>query len=106
MKTATIIITVTAISITTVTWLVSMWQSNAIMSPMTMVHTDLAPLSLFVLKWTAGMAAMIFPAILPMILVYTRLTDSNSPGRNFGNSNHNSQMTSHNTNHDHDDNAN
>lgn len=106
MKTATIIIIVTAISISAVTWLVSMWQYNAMMSSMMMFHTDLAALSLFVVIWTAGMAAMMFPAIIPMILVYNRLTDSNSTGRNFGNSNHNSQMTYHKSNDDHDENAN
>jgi hypothetical protein len=34
-------------------------------------------LSLFVVIWTAGMAAMMFPAIVPMILVYNRLIDTN-----------------------------
>src|SRR4051794_4126156 len=106
MKTATIIIIVTAISISAVTWLVSMWQYNAMMSSMIMFHTDLAALSLFVVIWTAGMAAMMFPAIIPMILVYNRLIDSNNTGRNFGNSNRNSQMTYHKSNDDHDENEN
>jgi predicted metal-binding membrane protein len=35
-----------------------------------------AALSLFVIIWTAGMAAMMFPAIVPMILVYNRLIDT------------------------------
>ena len=55
MKTATIIIA-TAISISApATWLVSMWQYNAMMSSMMMFHTDLLALSLFVVIWTAGM---------------------------------------------------
>src|SRR5688572_22048698 len=36
--------------------------------------------SLFVAVWTAGMAAMMFPAISPIVLLYSRLiknTDSN-----------------------------
>jgi predicted metal-binding membrane protein len=47
-----------------------------------------AALSLFVIIWTAGMAAMMFPAIVPMILFYNRLIDSskgtgsNTPPRN------------------------
>ena len=106
MKTATIIIIATAISISAATWLVSMWQYNAMMSSMMMFHTDLGALSLFVVIWTAGMAAMMFPAIIPMILVYNRLTGSNNTSHNSGNSNHNSQMIYHKSNDDHNENAN
>jgi predicted metal-binding membrane protein len=47
-----------------------------------------AALSLFVVIWTAGMAAMMFPAIIPMILIYNRLigTSDNATG-NIGNNN-------------------
>ena len=76
------------------------------MSSMMMFHTDLAALSLFVVIWTAGMAAMMFPAIIPMILVYNRLTGSNNTSHNSGNSNHNSQMIYHKSNDDDNENAN
>jgi predicted metal-binding membrane protein len=39
-------------------------------------------LSLFVMIWTAGMAAMMFPAIIPMILFYNRLIDNNNMNSN------------------------
>jgi predicted metal-binding membrane protein len=106
MKTATIIIIAIAISISALTWLVSIWQYDAMMSSMMMFHNSLAALSLFVVIWTAGMAAMMFPAIIPMILVYNRLIGSNNTSRNSGNSNHNSQMIYHKSNDDHNENVN
>jgi predicted metal-binding membrane protein len=42
-------------------------------------------LSLFVIIWTAGMAAMMFPAIIPMILVYNRLIDNKNDKSNSEN---------------------
>jgi predicted metal-binding membrane protein len=42
------------------------------MSTMMMFHNPVA-LSLFTVIWTAGMAAMMFPAITPMVLLYDRL---------------------------------
>jgi predicted metal-binding membrane protein len=41
-------------------------------------------LSLFTLIWTAGMAAMMFPAISPMVLLYDRLIKSNNTSSNSG----------------------
>jgi predicted metal-binding membrane protein len=70
------------------------------MSSMMMFYNSPVALSLFVMIWTAGMAAMMFPAIIPMILFYNRLIDNNSnnsninSNRNMG-TNHNSQTLHH-----------
>src|SRR5215211_3014641 len=37
-------------------------------------------ISLFTASWTAGMAAMMFPAITPMVLMYNRLASNNREG--------------------------
>jgi predicted metal-binding membrane protein len=59
-------------------------------------------LSLFVVIWTAGMAAMMFPAIVPMILVYNRLIDTSNTKNNAGDGN--SQIIHHKSNNDPNDN--
>jgi predicted metal-binding membrane protein len=59
-------------------------------------------LSLFVVIWTAGMAAMMFPAIVPMILVYNRLIDNNKTENNAGDGNN--QLIYHKRNDDPNDN--
>ena len=37
-------------------------------------------ISLFTASWTAGMAAMMFPAITPMVLMYNRFATNNREG--------------------------
>jgi len=69
-------------------------------SSMMMFYNSLVALSLFVMIWTAGMAAMMFPAIIPMILFYNRLIDNNSNNSNINSNsntgtNHNSQTLHH-----------
>ena len=70
------------------------------MSSMMMFYNSPVALSLFVMIWTAGMAAMMFPAIIPMILFYSRLIDNNSSNSNSNinsntGTNHNSQTLHH-----------
>jgi len=67
---------------------------------MMMFYNSPVALSLFVMIWTAGMAAMMFPAIIPMILFYNRLIDNNSNNSNINSNsntgtNHNSQTLHH-----------
>jgi hypothetical protein len=63
---------------------------------MMMFYNSPVALSLFVMIWTAGMAAMMFPAIIPMILFYNRLIDNNSSNSNSNTgTNHNSQTLHH-----------
>jgi predicted metal-binding membrane protein len=65
------------VSISAVTWIISAQQYDTMMSTMMMFHNPLA-LSLFTVIWTAGMAAMMFPAISPMVLLYDRLIKNSS----------------------------
>ena len=50
------------------------------MTAMMAFHNPIA-LSLFTVIWTAGMAAMMFPAITPMVLLYDRLIKNNSDNK-------------------------
>jgi predicted metal-binding membrane protein len=80
MKTTSLIIITVVVSIAVFAWFVSIWQYDAMMSAMMTVYYNPVALSLFVVIWTAGMAAMMFPAIIPMVLFYNRLIDSSSKG--------------------------
>lgn len=88
MKKSTFIIIIFLISISVSSWIVSIRQYDTMMSSMMMFYNSPVALSLFVMIWTAGMAAMMFPAIIPMILFYNRLIDNNSSNINI-NSNSN-----------------
>ena len=72
-----IILASALISISVITWLVSLQQYDTMMSTMMMFHKP-AALSLFTVIWTAGMAAMMFPAISPMVLLYDRMIKNKS----------------------------
>jgi predicted metal-binding membrane protein len=72
-----IILVSALISISVITWLVSSQQYDTMMSAMMMFHNP-AALSLFTVIWTAGMAAMMFPAISPMVLLYDRIIKNKS----------------------------
>lgn len=100
MKKSTFIIIIFLISISASSWLVSIRQYDTMMSSMMMFYNSPVALSLFVMIWTAGMAAMMFPAIIPMILFYNRLIDNNSNNSNINSNrntgtNHNSQTLHH-----------
>ena len=86
MKTSTLVIISIVVSISALTWIVSILQYDVMMSSMMTFYSP-AALSLFVVIWTAGMAAMMFPAIVPMILVYNRLIDTNKIKNNTGDDN-------------------
>jgi predicted metal-binding membrane protein len=101
MKTSTLVIIAIVISITLLTWLVSIWQYDAMMFSMMTFYHNPAALSLFVILWTAGMTAMMFPAIVPMILVFNRLVNmNNATSNNPDNSNSNGQMAYHSSSND------
>jgi hypothetical protein len=92
MRTSTLVIISVIVIISVLTWLVSIWQYDAMMSSM-MTFYNPSALSLFVVVWTAGMAAMMFPAIVPIILAYNRLIDTNKTKNNVGVGN--TQLTYH-----------
>lgn len=54
-------------------WIASQVFQMEMMSAMT-VPDDAIKVAVFVAVWTAGMAAMMFPAISPMVLLYNRLS--------------------------------
>jgi predicted metal-binding membrane protein len=70
------IILIFLILTSTVSWLVLSRQSEAdnnnIMMRAMMLYDPIS-ISLFTATWTVGMAAMMFPAITPMVLLYNRL---------------------------------
>jgi predicted metal-binding membrane protein len=88
MKTSALGIITIVLSISIFTWLVSIWQYDAMMSSMMTFSRSPAALSLFVVIWTAGMAAMMFPAIIPMIVIYNRFIDNTSNSNARGNKHH------------------
>src|SRR5918995_2084681 len=61
-------------------WLVSIQQYDTMMSTMMMFYNPIA-LSIFTLIWITGMAAMMFPAISPMVLLYDILIKSDNNSR-------------------------
>ncbi|HEX7207254.1 MAG TPA: DUF2182 domain-containing protein [Nitrososphaeraceae archaeon] len=68
------------IFISAIMWLVSIQQYDTMMSTMMTFYNPIA-LSIFTLIWITGMAAMMFPAISPMVLLYDRLIKSNNNSR-------------------------
>ncbi len=73
------ILLISLISISGTSWTISRIYQVNMMSAM-MTPFDPLALSLFVTVWTAGMAAMMFPAISPVVLLYSRLTKQSSTG--------------------------
>jgi predicted metal-binding membrane protein len=101
MNTSTLIIIAIVTSISLLTWLVSIWQYDTVMLSMMTFYYNPAALSLFVVIWTSGMAAMMFPAIVPMILAFNRLINTNNAtNNNPSNSNTNGQMAYHRSSND------
>src|ERR687891_2309750 len=78
-----IILIISLVFVSVIMWIISAQQYDIMMSTMMMFHNPIA-LSLFIVIWTAGMAAMMFPAISPMVLLYDRLikTNNNTSGNN------------------------
>jgi len=64
------IILVSLLSTAGISWLLSTYQPD-MMSIMNTYNPIL--IALFTASWTAGMAAMMFPAIVPMVLLYNKL---------------------------------
>src|ERR1044072_8524504 len=69
------IILLSLVSTSALAWVVSKDQPNMMKAMMTY---DPIIISLFTASWTVGMAAMMFPAISPMVLLYNRLIKSDN----------------------------
>src|SRR5919108_6277533 len=68
------VILLTLILTSALAWVISKdQQSDMTMMMKAMMTYDPLSISLFTVIWTAGMAAMMFPAISPMVLLYDRL---------------------------------
>lgn len=79
------IILISLISISAIAWLFSIEQPDMMEAMMTL---NPIALSIFTASWTIGMAAMMFPAIIPMVLLYNRLIN----GDKNKNINHNTEL--------------
>jgi predicted metal-binding membrane protein len=71
------IILISIISVAVISWILSKDQPD--MMTATMNYNPIA-ISLFTISWTIGMAAMMFPAITPMVLLYNRLIKRSNDG--------------------------
>ena len=72
------IVVAALISTSAVAWISSIRQPDMMMA---MTTYDPLAISLFTASWTAGMAAMMFPAITPMVLLYNRFVTIKEEGR-------------------------
>ena len=63
---------ISLVSVSLSSWIIARTYQVDMMSAM-MTPTNPISVSLFVAVWTAGMAAMMFPAISPVVLLYNRL---------------------------------
>jgi predicted metal-binding membrane protein len=64
------VILISIISIAAISWILSKDQPDMMGA---MMNYNPVAISLFTISWTIGMAAMMFPAITPMVLLYNRL---------------------------------
>ena len=75
------IILVSLIFTSLIAWLFSINQSDMMMETM-MTPNPIAVL-VFTVSWTVGMAAMMFPSIVPMVLLYNRLIVGDNNSNNY-----------------------
>jgi predicted metal-binding membrane protein len=76
------IILISIISVAAISWILSKDQPDMMMA---MMNYNPIAISLFTISWTIGMAAMMFPAITPMVLLYNRLIKHSNGSSNSGN---------------------
>lgn len=72
------VIVISLIATSALAWIASINQPDMMVS---MTSYNLLSISLFTASWTAGMAAMMFPAITPMVLLYNRLVTNKENNR-------------------------
>ncbi len=76
------IILVSLILTSLIAWLFSIKQNDIMMLETMMTLNPIAVL-IFTVSWTVGMAAMMFPAIVPMVLLYNRLIVEDNNNSNY-----------------------
>jgi predicted metal-binding membrane protein len=84
------IILLSLLSISIITWLFSIEQPDMMEAMMTL---NPIAVTIFTISWTIGMAAMMFPAIIPMVLLYNRII-SNEYNNNDNNKDDNLSLVS------------
>ena len=76
------IILVSLIFISLIAWLFSIKDPDMLIMMEAMMTLNPIAVSIFTLSWTIGMAAMMFPAIVPMVVLYNRLIVGNNVNNN------------------------
>jgi len=77
MDSAKTVILISVISVAAISWLLSRDQPDMMSA---MMYYNPTAISLFTISWTIGMAAMMFPAIIPMVILYNKLISSSKSG--------------------------
>jgi predicted metal-binding membrane protein len=72
-----LVLIISLVFVSIVMWVMTVQHYDTMLSTM-MKFQDPLSLSIFTVIWTAGMAAMMFPAISPMVLLYDRLIKTNN----------------------------
>ena len=75
------IILATLLFTSLVAWLFSISQPDMMMEAMMTLNP--IELLIFTVSWTVGMAAMMFPAIVPMVLLYNQLIVENNNNSDY-----------------------
>jgi predicted metal-binding membrane protein len=70
---------ISLVTVSIVTWIFSIDQPDMMHAMMTL---NPIAVTIFTISWTVGMAAMMFPAIIPMVLLYNRLSNSKTNDNN------------------------
>ena len=71
-------VVISLIATSALAWIASINQPDMMVA---MTNYNPLSISLFTASWTAGMAAMMFPAIIPMVLLYNRLVTNKENNR-------------------------
>jgi predicted metal-binding membrane protein len=71
-------VVISLIATSTIAWIASIDQPDMMIA---MTTYNPLSISLFTASWTAGMAAMMFPAITPMVLMYNRFVTNREKNR-------------------------
>jgi predicted metal-binding membrane protein len=72
------IVLVSLISISLIAWLFSIKDPEMLIMMEAMMTLNPIAISIFTVSWTIGMAAMMFPAIVPIVVLYNRLIIRNN----------------------------
>src|SRR5688500_2394269 len=67
------LIILSLVAISGLAWILSFATTDIMINTMMMVNYNLLSVSLFTVIWTSGMIAMMFPAIIPMVLLYNKI---------------------------------